>query len=151
MRSNFSLLTTAAVLALGLTSTASVAEEPKGDSPGAKSDVTIVTNDTGNAPGGTGVEESTESQGAMNKQGLNDAMPPTSGAGSEQGAGGLSTDQGGTGVKGSEQSQGATNKSTQDPGATGMNEGASTGNAPGGTGVEKNAEGQGAQSKSSTY
>ena len=70
MRSDLNLLTTAAVLALGLTATAAFAEDPKGDAPGAKSDITIVKNDTGNASGGTGVEESTESQGATNKQGL---------------------------------------------------------------------------------
>ena len=137
MRSNLNLLTTAAVLAFGLSATAALAGDPKGDAPGAKSDITIVTNDTGNASGGTGVEESSESQGATNKQGLNDAMPPASGAGSAQGGGDNSSDQGGTGVKASADSEGATNKSTEDPGATGMNEGASSGNAPGGTGVER--------------
>jgi hypothetical protein len=50
-------------------------------------------------------------------------------------------------VKASADSEGATNKSTEDPGATGMNEGASSGNAPGGTGVEKSADGQGAKNK----
>ena len=147
MRSNLNLLTTAAVLAFGLSATAALAGDPKGDAPGAKSDITIVTNDTGNASGGTGVEESSESQGATNKQGLNDAMPPASGAGSAQGGGDNSSDQGGTGVKASARLEGATNKSTEDPGATGMNEGASSGNAPGGTGVEKSADGQGAKNK----
>ena len=147
MRSNLNLLTTAAVLAFGLSATAALAGDPKGDAPGAKSDITIVTNDTGNASGGTGVEESSESQGATNKQGLNDAMPPASGAGSAQGGGDNSSDQGGTGVKASANLEGATNKSTEDPGATGMNEGASSGNAPGGTGVEKSADGQGAKNK----
>jgi len=51
-------------------------------------------------------------------------------------------------VKASSDSEGATNKSTQDPGATGINEGASSGSAPGGTGVEKSAEGQGEKNKS---
>ena len=147
MRSNLNLLTTAAVLAFGLSATAALAGDPKGDAPGAKSDITIVTSDTGNASGGTGVEESSESQGATNKQGLNDAMPPARGAGSTQGGGDNSSDQGGTGVKASADSEGATNKSTEDPGATGMNEGASSGNAPGGTGVEKSADGQGAKNK----
>ena len=147
MRSNLNLLTTAAMLAFGLSATAALAGDPKGDAPGAKSDITIVTNDTGNASGGTGVEESSESQGATNKQGLNDAMPPASGAGSAQGGGDNSSDQGGTGVKASADSEGATNKSTEDPGATGMTEGASSGNAPGGTGVEKSADGQGAKNK----
>ena len=54
---------------------------------------------------------------------------------------------GGTGVKASADLEGATNKSTEDLGATGMNEGASSGNAPGGTGVEKSADGQGAKNK----
>ena len=147
MRSNLNLLTTAAVLAFGLSATAALAGDPKGDAPGAKSDITIVTNDTGNASGGTGVEESSESQGATNKQGLNDAMPPASGGGSAQGGGDNSSDQGGTGVKASADSEGATNKSTEDPGAIGMNEGASSGNPPGGTGVEKSADGQGAKNK----
>ena len=135
------------MLAFGLSATAALAGDPKGDAPGAKSDITIVTNDTGNASGGTGVEESSESQGATNKQGLNDVMPPASGAGSAQGGGDNSSDQGGTGVKASADSEGATNKSTEDPGATGMNEGTSSGNAPGGTGVEKSADGQGAKNK----
>src|SRR5262245_16895884 len=150
MRSKLTLLSTAAAFAFGLTATAVLAADATGDAPGAKSDITIVTNDTGNAPA-TGVEDSTESQGATIKQGLNEsgAMPPASGAGSEQGGGALPSDQGVTGVKGNEHSQGATNKSTQDPGATGMNEGASTGNAPGGPGAEQSAQGQGAQNKSS--
>ena len=147
MRSDLNLLTAAAVLAFGLTATAAFAEDPKGDAPGAKSDITIVKNDTGNASGGTGVEESTESQVVTNKQGMNDAMPPTSGAGPAQGGGDNSSDQGGTGVKASADSEGATNKSTEDPGATGMNEGANAGNAAGGTGVEKSAQGQGAKNK----
>ena len=74
-------------------------------------------------------------------------MPPASGAGSVQGGGDNSSDQGGTGVKASADSEGATNKSTEDPGATGMNEGANAGNAAGGTGVEKSAQGQGAKNK----
>jgi hypothetical protein len=148
MRSKFTLLSTAAALAFGLAGTAALAADATGDAPGAKSDITMVT-DTGNAPA-TGVEESTQSQGATNKQGLNDSgtTPPASGAGSEQGGSALSSDQGGTGIKGSEQSQGATNKSTEDPGAkTGMNQGSSTGNTGGDTGVEKSTEGQGAQNK----
>ena len=55
------------------------------------------------------------------------------------------------GVKASADSEGATNKSTEDPGGMGMNEGASSGNAPGGTGVEKSSQGEGAKSKTSTY
>ena len=45
-----SLLTTAAALAFGLSATAALAEDPVGDAPGAKSDITIVKNATGNAP-----------------------------------------------------------------------------------------------------
>ena len=44
MRSKLTLLTTAAVLAFGLTATAALAEDApgaKGDAPGAKSDITI--------------------------------------------------------------------------------------------------------------
>src|SRR4029078_8253180 len=98
-----------------------------------------------------GVEESTESPGATNKQGLSEATPPASDAGSlqaGQGGGDNSSDQCGSSVKGSADSEGATNRSTQDPGATGLTEGPSTGNAPGGTGTQKSAEGKGAQNKS---
>jgi hypothetical protein len=52
MRPKFSLLTTAAALAFGLTATAALAEEPMGDAPGAKSDITIVKDVLGNAPAG---------------------------------------------------------------------------------------------------
>jgi len=147
MRSKLTLLSAAAALAFGLAGTAALAADATGDAPDAKSE-TIVKDNAANAPGGTGVEESTENQGATNKQGLSEATPPASGAGSVQRGGDNSSDQGGTGVKGSADSEGASNKSTQDPGATGLNEGPSTGNAPGGTGAEKSAEGQGAQNKS---
>jgi hypothetical protein len=108
MRSKLTLLSTAAALAFGLTATAALAADTAGDAPGAKSDITIVGTDTGNAPA-TGVEESTESQGATNKQGLNEsgAMPPAIGAGSEQGGGALSSD--------SAQSEGATNSPPRIP------------------------------------
>jgi hypothetical protein len=128
MRSKLTLLSTAAAFAFGL-GTAALAADATGDAPGAKSDITIVRDNTANAPGGTGVEESTESKGATSKQGLNEATPPASGAGSVQGGGDNSSDQGGTG-------------------ATGLNEGPSTGNARGGSGAEKSAGGQGAQNKS---
>ena len=141
MRSKLTLLSTAAALAFGLAGTAALAADATGDAPDAKSDITIVKDNAANAPGGTGVEESTENQGATNKQGLSEATPPASGAGSVQAGGDNSSDQGGTGVEGS------ADKSTQGPGATGLNEGPSTGNAPGGTGAEKSAEG-GAQNKS---
>ena len=95
------LLSTAAVLAFALAGTATVAADATSDAPGAKSDITIVKGNAANARGGTGVEESTESQVATNKQGLSEATPPASGAGSVQSGGDNSSDQGGTGVKGS--------------------------------------------------
>jgi hypothetical protein len=52
MRPKLSLLTTAAALAFGLTGTAALAEDPVGDAPGAKSDITIVKDATSNAPAG---------------------------------------------------------------------------------------------------
>jgi len=113
MRSKLTLLSTAAALAFGLAGTAAFAADATGDVPDAKSDITIVKDNAANAPGGTGVEESTENQGATNKQGLSEATPPASGAGSVQAGGDNSSDQGGTGVEGSTDSEGATNKSTQ--------------------------------------
>jgi len=96
---------------------------------------------TGNAPGGTGVEQSTESMGATNKQG------DTSVTGQMK-SGANSSDEGGTGIKGSAEGKGATDKSTEDKGAPmGSKEGMSTGNAPGGTGVEQSTEGQGSTNK----
>ena len=144
------LLTTAAVLAL--ISAASANAGPSGakpDYPATQSTIKMAADNSGNAPGGTGVEESTESQGATNKQGKAGMMPST-GAGSAQMNGPNSSDQGGTGVKASAQSEGATNKSTQDPGAPmGSTAGASSGNAPGGTGVETSSQGEGAKNKTS--
>lgn len=96
---------------------------------------------TGNAPGGTGVEQSTESMGATNKQG------DTSVTGQMK-SGANSSDEGGTGIKGSAEGKGATDKSTEDKGAPmGSKESMSTGNAPGGTGVEQSTEGQGSTNK----
>ena len=60
MRSKLTLLTTAAALAFGLAGTAALAADATGDAPGAKGDITIVKDNAANAPGGTGVEESTE-------------------------------------------------------------------------------------------
>jgi hypothetical protein len=99
MRSNLSLLTSAAVLAFGLTATAALAENPKGDAPGAKSDITIVTDDTGNAPSGA------EGQTAPDQ---GSAMAPDSGDG---GAAAQATppagDEGGATAQGSAEDQGA--------------------------------------------
>ena len=75
---------TAALIVLGLTSGAALA-----------------AGNTGNAPGGTGVEQSTESMGATNKQG------DTSATGQMK-SGVNSTDMGGTGIKGSAEGKGAT-------------------------------------------
>jgi len=62
MRSKLTLLSTAAAFAFGLAGTAALAADATGDAPGAKSDITIVRDNTANAPGGTGVEESTETR-----------------------------------------------------------------------------------------
>jgi hypothetical protein len=142
------LLTTAAVLAL--CSAASANTDPSGakpDFPATQNNIRIATDNSGNAPGGTGVEESTQSKGATNKQGKA-GMMPNSGAGSATMNGANSSDQGGTGVKASAQGEGATNKSTKDQGAPmGSNAGASAGNAPGGTGVETSSQGEGSKNK----
>ena len=96
---------------------------------------------TGNAPGGTGIEQSTESMGATDKQG--DTKPM-----GQMKDGMNSSDEGGTGIKGSAEGKGATNKSTEDNGAPmGSKEGMSTGNAPGGTGIEQSTESEGATNK----
>ena len=134
------LLTTAAVLAL--CSAASANADPSGakpDFPATQNSIRIATDNSGNAPGGTGVEESTQSKGATNKQGKAGMMP----AGSATMNGANSSDQGGTGVKASAQGGGATNKSTEDRGApVGSHNGASAGNAPGGTGAETSSQGE---------
>lgn len=101
----------------------------------------FAADNTGNAPGGTGIEQSTESMGATNKQG--DTSAP-----GQMKTGADSTEEGGTGIKGSAEGKGATNKSTEDPTAPmGSKTGMSTGNAPGGTGVEQSSEGQGSTNK----
>jgi hypothetical protein len=143
------IVTTAAVLALA--SAASANADPSGakqQHPGSESLIMMAADDTGNAPGGTGIEESTESKGVTNKQGKAGMMPST-GAGSAQIKGGPnSSDEGGTGIKGSAESRGATDKSTEDMGAPkGSREGQSSGNAPGGTGIETSSQGDGATNK----
>jgi hypothetical protein len=101
MRSKLTLLTTAAVLAFGLTATAALAEDApgaKGDAPGAKSDITIVGTDTGNAGGGA--EQGTEGPGAADQgsadapddSGAGEAAIPSSPEGSATGATGKSTE-----------------------------------------------------------
>lgn len=89
----------------------------------------FAADNTGNAPGGTGIEQSTDSVGATNKQG--DTRP----AGQMQ-SGANSTDEGGTGIKGSAEGKGANDKSTEDRGAPmGTKEGMTTGNTPSESGV----------------
>lgn len=61
MRLKLVLLTTA--VAFGLGTTAALAE----DAPGAKSDITIVGTDTGNAPAGAPADQKSEDQGAANQ------------------------------------------------------------------------------------
>jgi hypothetical protein len=83
----------------------------------------IAGDKTGNAPGGTGIEQSTESMGATDKQG--DTSAP-----GQMKSGTNSTDEGGTGIKGSAEGKGATDKSTEDKEAPmGSKEGMSSGNA----------------------
>ena len=69
MRSKLMLLTTAAALVFGLGATAALAE----DAPGAKSDITIVKDDTGLATGKAGVQPNSPSQGAADENSA--AMP----------------------------------------------------------------------------
>ena len=116
--------------------------------PASESLIIMAVDDTGNAPGGTGIEESTESKGATNKQG-NAGMMPSTGAGSAQIKGGPnSSDQGGTGIKGSADGRGATDKSTENTVAPmDSRQGQSSGNAPGGTGIETSSQGDGATNK----
>ena len=123
MRSSLTLITAASVLALGM-SMAQAAENT--------------------APGGTGVEQSTEGQGATNKD------TETTAPGGDKSGPSTGTEPG-TGVEDSTQGEGATNKQGKDDmkegkGGTGTG-GASTGNAPGGTGVEQSSEGQGSTNK----
>jgi hypothetical protein len=143
MRTKLTLLTTAAALAFGLTASAAFAE----DAPGATQDITIVKDSAGNAPGGTGVEQSSEGQAATQK---GDAAMPDSGASSGQAASDPTGTEPGTGVEDSVQGEGATNKAGMDDSKEGKGAnlgGPSSGNAPGGTDVEKSAEGQGAKNK----
>jgi hypothetical protein len=110
MRSKLTLLTTAAVLAFGLTATATLAEDApgaKGDAPGAKSDITIVTNSTGNAP--SGGEQGTETPGAAD-QGSADVPDDSSAGGAATPSSPEASDQG--------SAAGATGKSTEDLGAS---------------------------------
>ncbi len=139
------LLTTAAVLALA--SAASANADPSGakpDYPATQSTTRMALNDTGNAPGGTGVVQSTEGQGASNKDTTtNTQMGAKSGS-----ATGV---QPGTGVEDNVQGEGATNKqgvNETKPGNTTPNMGgASAGNASGGTGVETRSQSEGSQNK----
>ena len=123
MRAHLTLITTASVLVLGI-SFAQAADKT--------------------APDGTGVEQSTEGQGATNKD--TSTMAPSGNM-----SGPATGTEPGTGVEDSTQGEGATNKHSMDDmkegkGGTNMG-GASSGNAPGGTGVEQSSEGQGSTNK----
>ena len=138
---HLTLMTTAAVLALGLAGPASAQST---EAPGAKSDITIAA-DT--APSTGGVENSAAGQGANN---MNTPDVPATGAGSANLGGDNAEDQDGTGVKGSADSEGATNKNSAILPSTGAGStqagGPSTGLEPG-TGVEDSAQGEGATAK----
>jgi hypothetical protein len=125
MRSYLLVTSAAAILALGLT-TAHAADKT--------------------APEGTGVGQSTEGQGATNKD-TSTGAPMGSKTGAPTGT------EPGTGVEDTVQGEGATTKQGMDDkkegkGATDMG-GAPTGNAPGGTGVEPSSQGEGSQDKTS--
>lgn len=94
------------------------------------------------APGGTGVPQSSEGQGATNKD--TEMNTQTGGSGPSTGL------EPGTGVEDSVQGEGATTKQGKpddEEGKTGMNAGTSTSTAPGGQGVEESVEGEGATDK----
>jgi hypothetical protein len=117
MRSKLTLLTNAA-LALGLTAGTALAAEATGDAPGAKSDITIVGKDTGNAPGVA--EQNAQGQGATDEGGAatpdaGAAVPDTSGGGTAQLP--PASDEGSAGATGGADDQGAAGKSTEDLGA----------------------------------
>ena len=139
------LLTTAVVLALAAGTSANA--DPSGAKPDFPApDITtkMALNDT--APGGTGITQSTEGQGATNKDTTtNTPMGAKSGA-----ATGM---QPGTGVEDNVQGEGATNKQgvneTKPGNSTPNMGGASAGNASGGTGVETSSQGEGSQNKTS--
>jgi len=138
------LIFATAVAVLALVSAASANADPTGAKlrhPVSGSHMRMATDNTGNEPGDTGIEGSTESEGATNKQG-NAGMMPSTGVGSAQIKGGPnSSDEGGTGIKGSAESRGATDKSTEDMGAPkGSRESQSSGNAPGGSGIETSSQ-----------
>jgi hypothetical protein len=96
--------------------------------------------------GGTGVEQSTEGQGATNKD--TETLP-----GESSKAGDPTGKEPGTGVEDSVQGEGATAKQGMDDtkeGKAGTDMGgAPTGNALGGTGVEGSAESEGSKDKTS--
>ena len=126
MRQNLTLLAAATVLVVGMT--ASYAAD--------------------NAPGGTGVTQSTEGKGATNKD---TSTMAREGAGSAQSGGPATGEQPGTGVEDSAQGEGATTKQGVNETKTGNGApnmgGASADNAAGGTGVESSSQGAGSQNK----
>ncbi len=121
MRSTL-MIATAALMALGLTA-ANAADNT--------------------APGGSGVVQSTEGQGATAKD--TETMTPM---GAKEGP--ATGTEPGTGIEDSVQGEGATNKAGMDDMKEGKGAnmgGASSGDAPGGTGVEDSEEGKGATQK----
>jgi hypothetical protein len=99
-------LTTAAALAFGLTATAALAEDPKGEAPGAKSDITIVNDNTGNAPAGA-QGQTTPDQGS--------AVAPDPGDAAAQGNPPAGDDEGGAAAEGIAKDQGAPGAPAQPP------------------------------------
>jgi hypothetical protein len=93
----------------GLGATAALAE----DAPGAKSDITIVGNDSGSAHG-AGVEQNKPSQGAADED---SAAMPDPGDGGTALLGTPPANDDGVGVQGGAEDEGATGKSTEDLGA----------------------------------
>ena len=98
MRSNLPLLTSAAVLAVGLTATAALAEDAKGEAPGAKSDITIVKDATSDVPAGAEGQTAPDQGSAMTPDPSDAAAQGSPPASDEGGAAaqGSSEDAGGT-------------------------------------------------------
>lgn len=110
MRSKLTLLTTAAAFAFGLAATAALAE----DAPGAKSDITIVGTDNGDAP--SGAEQGTPGAADEGSAAGPDAGDAGDGGAVVQGQPSAG-DEGDTSAQGGAEDQGAAGKSTEDLGA----------------------------------
>src|SRR5262249_32913973 len=99
MRSQLTLLTTAAALAFGLTATSALAADASGDAPGAKSDITIVGTNQGGAASGAETH-------AAPDQG-NAALPDSSNPGAAAQGSPPPSDEGGAAAQGGTADQGA--------------------------------------------